>query len=548
MTVRRSAPAAVLLAVPLIVSLAWSPAAQGTAPNIESIRAADLRADLTFLAADAMRGRLTNTVENQIAAEWIKHRFERLGVPPAVPGYFQGYDLATVELGAPNTMTVSRTGAPARTIEHGDGFTAERFSPSASARGPVAFAGYGISAPDLGHDDYQARDAIRGAVVLVLNHEPGEQDPASRFDGVVTSDAAGGLRKARAAQAAGAAGVLFVADVHNHAGRGGRGGGRGGWGGTLRLGRYTLSDWMRGLTIPAAQISTDVAEALVGGSGQTLENLARTADAPGGVNAIRLPGVEVELTVSVERTDIPDRNVLGMIEGSDPALRNDWIVLSAHYDHDGATEDAIFNGADDDGSGTVGVLELAEAFAQAAAAGVRPRRSVLFALFNSEERGLLGAWAYTLNPVAALDRTVAVLNMDMIGRNEEVPADGGGRFNGLDPQTAESNRNALNVIGGIRTPDLQAAIDRANQAIGLEIRYRYDNNPSQLLRRSDHWPFIQNGVPGVWIFTGLHPDYHRGTDTADLINYDKMERILKLVYQVTWDLAQADGRPRLLPR
>jgi Zn-dependent M28 family amino/carboxypeptidase len=364
----------------------------------------------------------------------------------------------------------------------------------------------------------------------------------------VTSDAAGGLRKARAAQAAGAAGVLFVADVHNHAGRGGRGGGRGGWGGQSRLGRYTLSDWMRGLTIPAAQISTEVAESLVAGSGQTLEALARTGDTPGGVSATRLPGVEVDLTISVDRTDIADRNVLGMIEGSDPAVRNEWIVLSAHYDHDGATDDTIFNGADDDGSGTVGVLELAEAFAQAAAAGARPRRSVLFALFNSEERGLLGAWAYTLNPVAPLDRTIAVLNMDMIGRNEEVPADGGGRFNGLEPQTAESNRNALNVIGGVRTPDLQAAIDRANRATGLEIRYRYDNNPSQLLRRSDHWPFIQNGVPGVWIFTGLHPDYHRGTDTADLINYDKMERILKLVYQVTWDLAQADGRPRLVPR
>jgi Zn-dependent M28 family amino/carboxypeptidase len=166
--------------------------------------------------------------------------------------------------------------------------------------------------------------------------------------------------------------------------------------------------------------------------------------------------------------------------------------------------------------------------------------------------------------VAPLDRTVAVLNMDMIGRNEEVPAPapappgaagraggggrGGGRFNGLDPQTAESNRNAMNVIGSVRSPDLKAAVERANRLAGLELRYRYDNNVSQLMRRSDHWPFIQHGVPGVWIFTGLHPDYHTVNDDADRINYVKMEKIARLVYAMSWDLANDDARPKLLPR
>jgi Zn-dependent M28 family amino/carboxypeptidase len=251
---------------------------------------------------------------------------------------------------------------------------------------------------------------------------------------------------------------------------------------------------------------------------------------------------------------VPDRNVLAKIEGGDPRLRDEWLVISAHFDHDGATATQILNGADDDGSGTVGLLEIAEAYALAAQQGQRPRRSILFAAFNSEERGLLGAWAYTAQPIAPLDQTVAVLNMDMIGRNEEVPepaagrGGGGGRFNGLDPQTAESNANALNVIGSVRTPDLKAAIDRANASTRLEIRYRYDNNTSQLLRRSDHWPFIQHGVPGVWFFTGLHPDYHQAGDRPERINYEKMERILKLIYQVSWDLANADGRPKLLPR
>ena len=540
-----------------LAALAAGGAAQtpAPAPEIASITQADLRADLFFLASDAMKGRLTNTPENAIAAEWIKARFERLGLEPAVPGYFQAFDLMTVTLGSPNAMAVVEGGVKTP-LTHGEHFFTQRFSPTTAASGRLVYAGYGISAPDLGHDDYRAREAIRGAVVLIVDHEPGERDASSRFDGVVTSDAGGALRKAQAAQAAGAAAVLYVADLHNHPGTT-PASGRNFWPQQpSRLGSYSLASWMESVRIPAAQISVETAARLLKPSGRTLEQLSQLADTPGGVTAVPLAGVEVSLSTAVDRQRVPDRNVLAKIEGSDPALRNEWIVISAHFDHDGANGAQIMNGADDDGSGTVGLLEIAEAYALAARAGARPRRSVLFAAFNSEERGLLGAWAYTVQPTVPLDRIVAVLNMDMIGRNEEVPAPapgapgrgGGGRFNGLDPQSAESNANALNIIGGVRSPDLRAVIDRANSTPPLDIRYRYDNNVSQLLRRSDHWPFIQHGVPGVWIFTGLHPDYHTVNDDPDRINYVKMERILRLVHQVSWDLAQASTRPRLLPR
>jgi hypothetical protein len=544
-------PLSVVLALLGALALAQTPS---TAPELASIRQADLRADLFFLASDAMKGRLTNTPENAIAAEWIKSRFERLGLEPAVPGYFQTYDLMTVTLGSPNAMVAVEAGIKVP-FTHGDHFFTQRFSGSGDASGRLVFAGYGIGAPDIGHDDYRAREAIRGAIVLVVDHEPGERDPNSRFDGVVTSDAGGALRKAQAAQAAGAAGILYVADVHNHSGAA-PATGRNFWPQQpSRLGSYSLAAWMESLRIPAAQISVETAARLVKSSGRTLEQLSQLADTPGGVTPVPIPGIELGITTSVNRQRVPDRNVLARIEGSDPALRQEWIVISAHFDHDGANGAQIMNGADDDGSGTVGLLEIAEAYAIAARAGVRPRRSILFAAFNSEERGLLGAWAYTVQPVAPLTHIAAVLNMDMIGRNEEVPAPaasgqgrGGGRFNGLDPQTAESNANALNIIGGVRSPDLRAAIDRANEAQRLEIRYRYDNNVSQLLRRSDHWPFIQHGIPGVWVFTGLHPDYHTVNDDPDRINYEKMEKILRLVHQVSWDLAQSPTRPRLLPR
>jgi hypothetical protein len=523
-------------------------AAQSRAPALDSIRAADLRADLFFLASDAMRGRLTNTNENLVASEWIKSRFERLGLSPAVPGYFQSYNLMTVTLGQPNALDIVENGT-STTVVHGDGYYTQRFSATADARGPVVFAGYGIRAPDLGYDDYRSAEVVRGAFVLVLDHEPGERDPDSPFDGVVTSDAGGALRKAQAAQAAGAVGILYVADVHNHQGGGANVTARAAWPAQpSRLGTYALESWTASIRIPAVQISADIATRLVKGTGRTLEDLARSSDVPRGIEAVRLPGAEVHVATAVDRHPVPDRNVLARVEGTDPRLKDEWVIVSAHFDHDGAAPQQILNGADDDGSGTVGLLEIAEAYATALKAGQRPRRSVLFAAFNSEERGLLGAWAYTIAPIAPLDKTVAVLNMDMIGRNEEVPPEGGGRFTGLDPQTADSNANALNIIGSVRSPDLKSMIDRANRDTRLDIRYRYDNNVSQLMRRSDHWPFIQHGVPGVWIFTGLHPDYHTAGDRPERINYEKMETILRLVHQVSWDLANADARPALLPR
>jgi Zn-dependent M28 family amino/carboxypeptidase len=231
------------------------------------------------------------------------------------------------------------------------------------------------------------------------------------------------------------------------------------------------------------------------------------------------------------RHTIPDRNVVGLIEGSDPALKDQWVLVTAHFDHNGTDGTQIFNGADDNGSGTVALLEIADAYAEAAKAGRRPKRSVLFAAWNSEERGLLGAWAYTEAPLAPLASIVAVLNMDMVGRNEEVQAGGGPRFNGLEVQTAESNANTLNMMGASRAPEVAAAMQAANAGIGLSLLPRYENNASNLVRRSDQWPFLQRGVPALGFMTGLHPDYHTVYDRPEKINYPKMEKIARLVYR-----------------
>ena len=523
-------------------------AAQQRAPYNESIRQEDLRADLFFVAADSMRGRLTDTEENRATADYIRSRFERMGLKPAAVNgsYFQAYNLMTATLPADadvNLLEIGGGDSGSRRLRAGQEFYPHRFSASGVAAAPVVFAGFGISAPQFGYDDY--RGDVKGKIVLALDHEPGERDPNSPFDGMVTSEPSTPWRKALAAQDAGAAAVLFVADVHNHPGAANfEAAARAYWPDKPpRILNYTLASWADRIRIPVAQISPALASSLVAPTGKTLEEMAKAAESARGSQPTPLGPARVTIRAAVDRHIVPDRNVVALLEGSDARLKNEWVIVSAHFDHNGADATQIFTGADDNGSGTVALLEIAEAYALAAKDGQRPKRSVLFAAWNSEERGLLGAWAYTEQPLAPLTSIAAVLNMDMIGRNEEIPVGGGTRFAGLDVQTAESNSNALNLMAFSKVPDITAVVEKANGGIGLELKKRYDNNSSNLLRRSDQWPFLQRGVPAMGFITGLHPDYHTQYDRPEKINYVKMEKIARLVHQVSWDIANADAKP-----
>jgi len=535
----------VLLATPVLL-------AQQEAPQNDSIRQSELRADLFFLASDSMQGRLAATAENRLAAEFIKSRFDRLGLTPVGQNgsFFHEYNLTTASLADNNQLLVSTdNGNSERSLRLLQDYYPLNFSASGRARGDLAFTGFGIMSPERGHDDYSG-GTVAGKVVLAFDHEPGERDPDSVFDGVVRSEVARSLRKALFAQEQGAVALLIVSDIHNHTGPDNfQRQANSTWPvNPRRVPRYTLSAWMDQVRIPVAQISPAVASALIHGSGYTLEKLSEVAEIDGGVTPIPMTERTVEITATVDRRVIPDRNVVAMLEGSDPELSDELIIICAHYDHDGVANGQVFNGADDDGSGTVALLEIAEAFARAAADGMRPRRSVLFAAWNSEERGLLGAWAYTEQPIVPLEQTVAVLNMDMVGRNEEVPVGGGRRFNGLEIQTAESNENSVNIMGYTYSPDLQTEVQEANEAYGLRLKMEYDNNASNLLRRSDQWPFLQNGVPAIFFHTGLHPDYHTPYDQPEKINYQKLETIARLVHQVAWNIAQNPSRPRYAAR
>jgi len=373
--------------------------AQPRAPFNESIRRGDLEADLSFLASDSLRGRLTGTPEYLTAARFLEARFRRLGLQPLGESFFHTFSLTYSRLQPGNRLQVKQGDALRTEAGLYEDFYPLFFSPSAEARGPVVFVGYGIHAPQLEWDDLGA-DGLSQRIVLTLAGEPGAEDPRSRFDGLVTSIHADPLRKALALQEKGAAGVLIVNPGDSAGGvRRFSSSARGYWPEKPpHLERYALSAWAENLRIPVAQVSPALAQSLLGG--RRLADAVKQAEKAPWTPSL-LPGAEVDLRVRLSRHVIEDRNVVAKIDGADPERKQESILVTAHYDHNGAEGGQIYPGADDNGSGTVGLLEIAEAYALAAQQGQRPLRTVLFVAWGSEERccgPLLGAWAWTANP------------------------------------------------------------------------------------------------------------------------------------------------------
>ena len=269
----------------------------------------------------------------------------------------------------------------------------------------------------------------------------------------------------------------------------------------------------------------DVAESLVGG--------------PLAEAAVGDTGVRMTTTVDATSDRVATENVVAFVEGSDPVLRDEYVIVSAHLDHIGvgsdAADDVIFNGADDDGSGTVTLLEIAEAFQMAKDAGQGPRRSVLFLHVTGEEKGLFGSEYYAdRDPIVPLEATVANLNIDMVGRH--------------DPERGFDTTDYVYIIGGdLISDDLQAWTEASNTALAgdlvLSDRFNALDDPNQFFRRSDHWNFGKHDIPFIFYFTGTHEDYHGVGDEARKIDYDRMARIGKLIFGTAWDTANRDARP-----
>jgi hypothetical protein len=396
---------------------------------------------------------------------------------------------------------------------------------------PVVFAGYGIDAPEYGYNDYEGVD-VAGKVVLILSREPQAGDPQSRFKGTWDTYHAYPAWKPEVARRNGAAGVLIVQGPRRRPQREASGPTNG----RIRTDRPNHSLTSPFWDLPVFNIDERVADELLAGAGTSVATLRAAIDKTGRPQSMAVTGATVQMRRAVtERQTVQTRNVVAVIEGSDPKLKDEYVVVTGHYDHVGQKAPFVFHGADDNATACAAVIAIAEAFR---ASPTPPKRSVLFLVFEAEEDFLQGAFHYVNNPLVPLDRTVAVLNMDMIGRDEESAT-----WN----TRAEENRNSVNLVGTMYSPDLRRAIEAGNERIGLKLDFKTDTDDREgWFSRSDHYPFAIKGIPVVLFNTGEHPDYHTANDTWDRINYPKMEKIVRLVYLSARTLADSATRPRFV--
>jgi len=505
--------------------------------GLDSIRASDLKADLTFLSSDSMEGRLSLERGSEVAIQWIASEFTKAGLKPLLgDSFLQPVPLIDYRADREQARLVIRVHGKEQTF-HAPEFTGG-YPNDGTFAGGVVFAGFGITAPELHYDDY-ARIDVRGKVVLVFNHEPQETDEKSIFNGKGNTRYAVSRAKMLNAQRHGAVAILIAPDPNHPAAlvRGPLGQTPGTPTRTPRPTQAIADE----ASIPMYTVNAAVSDVLLAPTGKKASELQSAIDATLRAQSVALADAVAELhVVNVTRRRGRSYNVVGMVEGSDPQLSAETILISGHFDHDGVEANgAVYHGADDNGSGTVGVVALARAFGKNQ---IKPRRSIVFIVFAAEERGLLGSYYYSDHPLRPLSTTRAIINFDMIGRDEKPSTQTNGLID-IAPDTS----NEVNLIGTKYSPDYRKVVEDSNELVGLHLNYKWDDDTVlNVLFRSDQYPFLLHDVPAIWWFTGFHPDYHQITDTVEKIDFVKMEKILKLAYLAGFDFGDTANPPRFL--
>ena len=489
--------------------------------GLEAITPATARKHIEYLASDSLMGRDTPSPGLDSAAAYIERQFLASGLLPVNGSYRKRVGLNIVALGDTNALAIT-VGGTRREFAIKDEFTPFDMTANKQARGPVVFAGYGITAPKYHYDDYDGID-VRGKIVFLLRHEPGENDSSSVFEGTNPTEYSNVSEKVSNAVAHGAAGVLIATDPLNHTSLAPRGFP---W---PSLSRIIPKDALpitlsieEAKKVPVVQVGETFIVQLFG-SVDALKNLQAHIDSSMHPMSREIPRAEATVRTSTIIRDLSSWNVVGYCPGTDSIFKNQVVVVGAHYDHLGIKkqhvpgEDYIFNGADDNASGTTGLLEVAAAFGSMP---VRTRRSVLFIAFAGEEKGLLGSHAYVEEPLFPLDSTVAMLNMDMIGRNGE---------------------DSLYVLGEEESPDLAGIARDNNRRVGFTLI-----GQTHELGGSDHMSFLKKSIPSLFFHSGLHPEYHKVTDEASLINERKLSNVAKLVFLTAWSIANDNHRYRFI--
>ncbi len=481
-----------LLTGSLALGLAFSSLAQNPTQlkYANTITSADLEEHLTFLASDEMKGRDTGSDEQKVAANYLADFYKNLGLAGPVDGsYFQTFNLVSVSF----TDVDLKIGKSKLTQNEdfvfvGDGDMKKQ------TKTDLVFLGL-VSEENL--EKVDVTDKLVGIWAV----------------GVRTNDLVAQVMEA------GAAGIVMVtmegqANFDRIANRYKSLAGKG------RIGFEQETEQR-----PIFMVSSDKMAELFDQPIETLKEAAKS-------NPESIKSQKASYRVVKNKEYVETSNVLGYLEGTDK--KEELLVISSHYDHVGVSSTGeVFNGADDDGSGTVSVMEIAEAFATAAKDGVKPRRSILFLNVTGEEKGLLGSAYYGDNPIFPLENTVNNINIDMVGR--------------IDYEYEEAeNKDYVYVIGSEMLASSLKTINEYNNITytNLILDYRYDaeDDPNRFYYRSDHYNFAKHGIPVIFFFNGVHDDYHQVTDTVDKIEFPLMTKRAQLIFHTAWDLVNRDNR------
>jgi len=481
------------------------------------ITADDARKHLSILASDAFEGRETGTRGAEMAANYIAAEFKKLGLQAPVNGsYF--LDVLLTQ----NALKVTAFTVNGKTFEYGKDFFLNGAYPDNSINvNDVVFVGYGTES-EVGATD------LTGKIVLWINEDKPEAGVKTNINYRLSANR---TKTIKFLQGKGVAAILAAnPGIAETLGRMGR---------SVASPRLTVKDAAAkpaNANAPLFNITTTLANELVKPAGKSYDELKAASVAA--VTAAVTVKSTVAISYATSKTDVKAADVLGFMPGTD--LKDEVLIFSAHYDHIGlnpnaSAKDKVNNGADDDGSGTTGILEIARAFSQAKKDGHGPRRSILFLGNVGEEKGLLGSEYYSEHPVFPLANTITDLNIDMIGRV------------GYEYIGKPDSANYVYAIGSsMLSKELHAIGEQANNTYTkLHLDYKYDdpNDPNRFYYRSDHYNFAKHGVPIIFYFNGVHDDYHQPSDEVGKINFPLLAKRAQLVFYTGWELANRDKRP-----
>jgi aminopeptidase YwaD len=491
---------------------------QAAAKGDSQLSAERAERHIQFLASDKLQGRRAGTQYADEAAAYIEKEFRSYGLKPvSAAGFLQPFTfVAAVKLGNQNSFHL-KTESGARSLKVGEDFMPLAFSSPEPTTGEIVFAGYGISAPELQFDSYAGVDP-KGKIVMILRGSPDGDKPHGKF-AEYTQPGLEIQNKTLKAREKGARGVIFVSAETKFS--------------EDRLSRLHHDLNFLDSGIPTVVVSRDAAAPLLASSNISLADAEAKSKDSG--SAFVVKGETVDFKTDVVKVNGKSANVVGVIPGSDPQLASEYVIIGAHYDHLGLggpeslaanPEGQIHHGADDNASGTAGVLELARVLASERG---NLKRSIMFIAFSGEELGLLGSGAYTKNPLIPFSSTVAMLNMDMIGRLRKgsLFIGGVGTSPLWKPLIAKLNGGSQPATGG--------------PANGSGSRFQLSFGEDGF-GPSDHQSFYVKDLPVLFFFTGTHDDYHKPTDTADKINAEGLKQVAEFVREIAVSVANEPQR------